>query len=59
VWIFGAWYGRKFSDNSKYLFFYVSTCHPEIKAIWLTHNRQVLPVGLPSTGTKAMTELVA
>ena len=38
IWIFGAWYGYRFSDNSRYLFEYVNTHHNEIKAIWLTRN---------------------
>lgn len=36
VWIFGAWFGKRYTDNSKYLFEYVNKYHPEIKAIWMT-----------------------
>ena len=36
IWIFGAWFGDKYADNSKYLFEYVNKNHPEIRAIWLT-----------------------
>jgi len=39
LWVFGAWFGEKYADNSKYLFEYVNKNHPEIKAIWLTHNQ--------------------
>jgi len=42
IWIFGAWNGERFSDNSKYLFEYVTTNQPEIRAIWLTKNLEVL-----------------
>ena len=42
IWIFGAWFGEKFADNPKYLFLYVKKKHPEIRAIWLTHNTKVL-----------------
>ncbi len=38
LWLFGAWFGEKYSDNSKYLFEYISKEHPEIKAVWLTKN---------------------
>ncbi|MCP5462729.1 MAG: CDP-glycerol glycerophosphotransferase family protein [bacterium] len=40
LWVFGAWFGEKFSDNSKYLFQYIATNHPEIQAVWLTKNKQ-------------------
>ena len=39
LWVFGAWFGEKYADNSKYLFEYVNKYHPEIKAIWLTSNQ--------------------
>ncbi len=42
IWVFGAWYGQKFSDNSHYLYQYVRAHHPHIKAIWLSRNRQVV-----------------
>lgn len=42
LWIFGSWFGRKFADNSKYLFLYVKKNHSEIRAIWLTHNQVVI-----------------
>lgn len=41
VWIFGAWYGEKFSDNSKYFYKYVTENKKEINAIWLTRNENV------------------
>jgi len=42
IWIFGSWFGQKFADNPKYLFLYVKKFHPEIRAIWLTNNKNVL-----------------
>jgi CDP-glycerol glycerophosphotransferase (TagB/SpsB family) len=36
IWIFGAWNGERYSDNSRHFFQYVTKNHPEIKAIWLT-----------------------
>ena len=42
IWIFGAWFGNKYTDNSKYLFEYINENHPEIKAIWLTNDQMTL-----------------
>jgi len=42
IWVFGSWFGQKFADNPKYLFLYTERDHPEIRAIWLTHNTKVL-----------------
>jgi len=39
IWIFGAWFGDKYADNSKYLFEYINENHPKIRAIWLTRNK--------------------
>jgi len=40
VWIFGAWNGKKYGDNSKYLFEYINLNGTEIRPIWLTQNKQ-------------------
>lgn len=40
-WIFGAWFGEKYSDNSRSMFEYVLENHPEIDALWVTKNRDV------------------
>ncbi len=42
LWVFGAWFGKRYSDNPKYLFEYVSENHPEIDAIWLTKTDEVV-----------------
>lgn len=41
VWLFGCWIGRKFDDNSKYLFEHVCKNYPEIRCIWITRNPKV------------------
>lgn len=41
MWVFGAWNGIKYSDNSKYLFEYVIQHNPEIKVCWLTKNKAI------------------
>lgn len=38
VWLFGAWKGYQFSDNSKYLYEYVTKKYPNIKAYWYTKD---------------------
>lgn len=39
LWVFGAWKGERYSDNSKYLFEYVKANHPEITSLWITKNK--------------------
>ncbi len=41
IWVFGAWYGEKYADNSKVIFEYIIKNNPEIKVIWLTKNNNV------------------
>lgn len=41
VWIFGSWFGKKCSDNSKALFEYVNNNDKEIFAVWLTQSKTV------------------
>ncbi|MGE8425916.1 MAG: CDP-glycerol glycerophosphotransferase family protein, partial [Sphingobacterium siyangense] len=42
LWVFGSWFGQKYSDSPKYLFEYVCKNHPEIQAIWLTNDSSTL-----------------
>jgi CDP-glycerol glycerophosphotransferase (TagB/SpsB family) len=41
LWIFGAWFGQRYSDNPRALFEYVNSKYPEIEAVWLTRNIEV------------------
>ncbi len=41
IWIYGAWYGRKYNDNSRALFEYVCQNDSDIRSIWLTKNCNV------------------
>lgn len=42
VWIFGAWEGRTYNDNSKYLYEYTQTYKKNVtRAIWLTKSKKV------------------
>lgn len=42
IWIFGAWFGEKYADNSRYLFEFVNKYHPEIRAVWITKNSNIV-----------------
>lgn len=41
VWLFGS-FGGSFNDNAKYFFIFVNEHHPEIKAIWISNNKQTI-----------------
>lgn len=41
LWLFGCRQGRAYAENPKYLFEYVTKNCPDIKAIWVTKNRDV------------------
>jgi len=42
LWIFGAWYGKQYSDNSRALFEKVNEQCPQIQAVWFCHNEVVM-----------------
>ncbi len=42
IWIFGAWQGKLYADNSKYMFEYVNSNCKDIKAIWITGSDDVV-----------------
>jgi len=39
IWIFGAWFGEKYTDNPSYLYEYVNNKYPDIKSVWLSNNK--------------------
>jgi glycerophosphotransferase len=41
IWVFGAWSGKKYSDNSRAFFEYCIENHPEVKAYWITKNKDI------------------
>jgi CDP-glycerol glycerophosphotransferase len=41
IWIFGAWFGKKYSDNSRALYEYMLREHPEYTIVWITKNKQI------------------
>jgi CDP-glycerol glycerophosphotransferase (TagB/SpsB family) len=44
VWLFGSTFGRRFADNPKYLFLYISQHRAElgIRPVWITHSREIV-----------------
>ncbi len=42
LWLFGAWFGQRYSDNSRAFFEYVNKKHPEIKTVWVSRNKDVI-----------------
>ena len=43
LWVFGALEGRKYDDNSKYMFEYMCKAHSqEFRCVWLTNNASTL-----------------
>lgn len=42
VWVFGAWSGKSFSDNSKALYLYANKQGKDSRPIWITRNNSVL-----------------
>lgn len=41
-WVFGAWFGKRYSDNPKFFFEYVCAYHPEIEATWIAIEPDVV-----------------
>lgn len=52
IWVFGAWFGLSFSDNSKYLFQYINSIESCVKPIWITKDR-VIALKLTNDGYNA------
>ena len=44
IWLFGSTFGRRFADNPRYLYLYVSQHKEElsIRPIWISHNKDVV-----------------
>lgn len=40
-WVFGAWFGDRYTDNSRAMYEYTIENLPQIKALWLTRNEDV------------------
>lgn len=53
TWVFGAWKGTSYSDNSKYFYEYVNEFKPEINAVWITKQENICQA-LRKKGYKAV-----
>ena len=42
LWVFGAWFGDEYSDNSRYLAEHVRREHPSVTCVWLCRSREVV-----------------
>ncbi|MGB1262267.1 MAG: CDP-glycerol glycerophosphotransferase family protein [Cognaticolwellia sp.] len=42
LWVFGAWFGQRYSDNPKAFFEYINHQQPDINAIWICKNPDVI-----------------
>ncbi len=42
IWVFGSWFSEKYSDNPKWLYEYMTKHVPEVRAIWLSRNKDVI-----------------
>lgn len=42
IWIFGAWAGKAYSENPKYMFEYVNQNHKDIRAVWISRNKKIV-----------------
>jgi CDP-glycerol glycerophosphotransferase (TagB/SpsB family) len=52
VWVFGSWFGKNFSDNSKYFYLYINSMESSVIPIWITKDKKVVSK-LRSRGFKA------
>ena len=54
IWLFGSTFGRRFADNPRYLYLYVSQHKEELglRPIWISHNKDVVQM-LNSKGYEA------
>lgn len=42
IWVFGAWYGERFTDNSMYLYKYIQENGTGLRSIWIAKNKNIL-----------------
>ncbi|MFT3984494.1 MAG: CDP-glycerol glycerophosphotransferase family protein [Lachnospiraceae bacterium] len=42
LWLFGSTFGRRFADNPRYFYLYVRQNCPQIRAIWISHNQDIV-----------------
>ncbi|MBM0065897.1 CDP-glycerol glycerophosphotransferase family protein [Alkalicoccobacillus gibsonii] len=41
IWVFGSWFGERYSDNTRYLYEYIKENEEFIEVIWITHSNEI------------------
>lgn len=41
LWLFGSWFGQRYSDNSRAVYEYVLKNLEDVHPVWITHNNEV------------------
>ncbi|MGF7143660.1 CDP-glycerol glycerophosphotransferase (TagB/SpsB family) [Anaerotaenia torta] len=45
LWVFGSTFGRRFADNPKYLYLYISQNHGNhVRAVWISRSREIVDI---------------
>ena len=42
LWVFGAWFGHRYSDNPRYVFEYINDKEPEIRPVWISRDKRII-----------------
>ena len=42
IWLFGSTFGRRFADNPRYFYLYISQMDSSIRPIWISHNKEIV-----------------
>ncbi len=43
IWVFGCSFGKRFADNPRYLYLYISqNCSEKIRPIWISKNKEIV-----------------
>lgn len=42
IWLFGSTFGRRFADNPRYFYLYVSQHDTSIRPIWISHDKELV-----------------
>lgn len=42
IWLFGSTFGRRFADNPRYFYLYVSQNRSDIRPIWISRNKSIV-----------------
>lgn len=41
IWLFGSTFGKRFADNPRYFYLYISQKRKDIRPIWITHDKSI------------------